>query len=129
MSGNVQKVYALEHDGTAEWNVFWDPIAAKQIWDTNIPITLCPLDLTNGVPVTSEFIRTLAKQRKYSISDLVGLCYSLAIPQDYYCWEYFSYGIFSSSRTISDCRIRRRTLLLLVRVRGELFLKVDVRLR
>ncbi|MEM8828649.1 MAG: nucleoside hydrolase [Cyanobacteria bacterium P01_G01_bin.19] len=87
VGGNVQKGYALEHDGTAEWNVFWDAIAAKQIWDTNIPITLCPLDLTNNVPVTSEFIRTLAKQRRYPISDLVGLCYSLAIPQDYYCWD------------------------------------------
>ena len=87
VGGNVQKGYALEHDGTAEWNVFWDAIAAKQIWDTDIPLTLCPLDLTNSVPVTQEFIRTLAKQRKYPISDLVGLCYSLAIPQDYYCWD------------------------------------------
>ena len=87
VGGNVQKGYALEHDGTAEWNVFWDAIAAKEIWDTNIPITICPLDLTNNVPVTSEFIRTLAKQRRYPISDLVGLCYSLAIPQDYYCWD------------------------------------------
>ena len=87
VGGNVQKAYALEHDGTAEWNVFWDAIAAKQIWDTSIPLTLCPLDLTNGVPVTPEFIRTLAKQRRYPLSDLVGLCYSLAIPQDYYCWD------------------------------------------
>jgi purine nucleosidase len=85
--GNVQKVFALEHDGTAEWNVFWDAIAAKQIWNTDIPLTLCPLDLTNGVPVTAKFIRTLAKQRKYVLSDLAGLCYSLAIPQDYYCWD------------------------------------------
>ncbi|MBE9044159.1 nucleoside hydrolase [Pleurocapsales cyanobacterium LEGE 10410] len=87
VGGNVQKVFALEHDGTAEWNVFWDAIAAKQIWDTKIPITLCPLDLTNDVPVTAEFIRTLAKQRRYLLSDLVGLCYALAIPQDYYCWD------------------------------------------
>ena len=87
VGGNVQKGYALEHDGTAEWNVFWDAIAAKQIWDTDIPLTLCPLDLTNNVPVTPQLIRTLAKQRKYPISDLVGLCYSLAIPQDYYCWD------------------------------------------
>ena len=87
VAGNVQKAFALEHDGTAEWNVFWDAIAAKQIWDTKIPITLCPLDLTNGVPVTSKFIRTLAKQRKYILSDLAGLCYALAIPQDYYCWD------------------------------------------
>ncbi len=87
VGGNVQKAYALEHDGTAEWNVFWDAISAKQIWNTDIPITLCPLDLTNNVPVTPQFIRTLTKQRQYPISDLAGLCYSLAIPQDYYCWD------------------------------------------
>jgi purine nucleosidase len=85
--GNVEKVFALEHDGTAEWNVFWDPIAAKQIWDTEIPLTLCPLDLTNHVPVTSEFIRQITKQRKHPLSDLAGLCYSLAIPQNYYFWD------------------------------------------
>ena len=87
VAGNVQKVFALEHDGTAEWNVFWDAIAAKQIWDTDLPITLCPLDLTNGVPVTFKFIRQLTKQRQHPVSDLVGLCYSLAIPQDFYCWD------------------------------------------
>ena len=87
VEGNVQRAYALEQDGTAEWNVFWDPLAAKQIWDTNILLTLCPLDLTNKVPVTAALIDRLAKQRHYPISDLVGLCYSLAIPQDYYCWD------------------------------------------
>ena len=85
--GNVQRNYALEQDGTAEWNVYWDSIAAKQVWDTTIPLTLCPLDLTNNVPVTSEFIDRLAKQRIHPLSDLAGLCYSLAIPQDYYFWD------------------------------------------
>ena len=85
--GNVQKVFALEHDGSAEWNVFWDYVAAKYIWDTKIPITLCPLDITNGVPVTPEFILRLTKQRHYPLSDLAGMCYALAIPQDYYCWN------------------------------------------
>ncbi len=85
--GNVEKVFALEHDGSAEWNVFWDPIAVKQIWNTAIPITLCPLDITNNVPVTPEFIRKLTKQRKYGLSDLAGMCYALAIPQNYYCWD------------------------------------------
>lgn len=87
VGGNVEKAFALEHDGTAEWNVFWDAISAKQIWDTTIPITLCPLDITNTVPVTPEFIKKLARQRQYSISDLAGMCYSLAIPQTYYCWD------------------------------------------
>ena len=87
VSGNVEKAFALEHDGTAEWNVFWDAISAKQIWDSAIPLTLCPLNITNTVPVTPEFIKTLTQQRKYPISDLAGICYSLAIPQAYYCWD------------------------------------------
>ncbi len=85
--GNVEKVFALEHDGSAEWNVFWDAIAAKQIWDTEIPLTLCPLDLTNTVPVTPEFIKKLTKQRRYTLSDSAGMCYALAIPQNYYFWD------------------------------------------
>lgn len=87
VSGNVQKAFALEQDGTAEWNVFWDPIGAKQIWSTDIALTLCPLDLTNNVPVTSDFIQRLAKQRRYPLSDLAGLCYALAMTQDYYFWD------------------------------------------
>ena len=87
VAGNVEKEFALEHDGTAEWNVFWDPLAAQQIWETSIPIILCPLDVTNTVPVTREFIRQLAKQRRYPLSDLAGMCYALAIPQAYYCWD------------------------------------------
>ena len=85
--GNVQQAFAHEHDGTAEWNVFWDYLAAKQIWSTEIDITLCPLDLTNNVPVTSDFIHRLAKQRQYPLSDLAGLCYALAMTQDYYFWD------------------------------------------
>ena len=87
VSGNVEKAFAPEHDGSAEWNVYWDPIAADRVWQTNIPIVLCPLDLTNNVPVTSEFTDRLAKQRHYPLSDLAGLCYALATPQDYYCWD------------------------------------------
>lgn len=85
--GNVEKAFAPEHDGSAEWNVYWDPIAAASVWQTEIPVILCPLDITNTVPVTPEFIAQLAKQRRYPLSDLAGLCYSLAMPQDYYCWD------------------------------------------
>lgn len=85
--GNVEKVFALEHDGSAEWNVYWDPIAASIVWQTDIPVVLCPLDLTNTVPVDVSFIDRLVKQRHYPISDLAGLCYSLAVPQNYYFWD------------------------------------------
>ncbi len=85
--GNVEKEFAPEHDGSAEWNAYWDAIAVEKVWQTNIPLIVCSLDITNTVPVTSEFIRRLAKQRHYQLSDLAGLCYALAIPQDYYCWD------------------------------------------
>ncbi len=85
--GNVEKEFAPEHDGSAEWNAYWDAIAVARVWQTNIPLIVCSLDITNKVPVTSEFIRRLAKQRHYQLSDLAGLCYALAIPQDYYCWD------------------------------------------
>lgn len=61
VAGNVEKAFAPEHDGSAEWNVYWDPIAAARVWQTQIPIVVCPLDVTNNVPLTPEFIRQLAK--------------------------------------------------------------------
>lgn len=88
VAGNVEREFAPEQDGSAEWNVFWDPLAAKRVWETEIPLTLCPLDLTNTVPITREFLRQLAKQRHHALSDFAGLCYALATPQIHYCcWD------------------------------------------
>lgn len=85
--GNVEKSIEAGHDGSAEWNAYWDPVSAQRVWQTQIPIVMCPLDITNNVPVTSEFVRQLAKQRLYPLSDLAGQCYALVIPQDYYFWD------------------------------------------
>ncbi|MEW5861384.1 MAG: nucleoside hydrolase [Cyanobacteriota bacterium] len=85
--GNVSRDIEAGQDGSAEWNVYWDPISANRVWQTSIPIVLCPLDLTNNVPVTSEVVRQLGKQRRYPVSDLAGQCYALVIPQDYYFWD------------------------------------------
>jgi len=85
--GNVVKDLEPDQDGTAEWNAYWDPIAIHQVWQTQIPIVMCPLDITNTVPVTPEFIRRLSRQRQFPLSDLAGQCYALVIPQDYYFWD------------------------------------------
>lgn len=85
--GNVEKSIEAGHDASAEWNVYWDPVSAERVWQTQIEIVLCPLDITNNVPVTSEFVRQLGKQRLYPLSDLAGQCYALVIPQDYYFWD------------------------------------------
>jgi purine nucleosidase len=85
--GNVAIDLEPGQDGSAEWNAYWDAEAIDRVWQTQIPIVMCPLDITNNVPVTPDFIRKLAKQRRYPLSDLAGQCYSLVIPQNYYFWD------------------------------------------
>jgi purine nucleosidase len=87
VSGNVEKSLEAGQDGSAEWNVYWDAISAARVWETQIEIIMCPLDLTNNVPVTSELVQKMGRQRHYPISDLAGQCYALVIPQDYYFWD------------------------------------------
>jgi len=87
VAGNVEKSLEAGQDGSAEWNVYWDPMSAARVWQTQIEIIMCPLDLTNTVPVTSEIVYQMGKQRHYPLSDLVGQCYALVIPQDYYFWD------------------------------------------
>lgn len=85
--GNVDKIMEGGQDGSMEWNVYWDPPAAHRVWETSIPIIMCPLDITNNVPVTAGFVRQLARQRRYPLSDLAGQCYALVIHQDYFFWD------------------------------------------
>lgn len=85
--GNVEPTLEPGQDGSAEWNVYWDSLAAHRVWQTQIPLILCPLDLTNQVPVTSEFVRQLTQQRRYPLSDFAGQCYALVITQVYYFWD------------------------------------------
>ncbi|MBD2510644.1 nucleoside hydrolase [Nostoc muscorum FACHB-395] len=87
VGGNVEKSLEPGQDGSAEWNVYWDAVSAARVWQTKIEIIMCPLDLTNNVPVTSELVQKMWRQHPYPISDLAGQCYALVIPQDYYFWD------------------------------------------
>ncbi|WP_182882142.1 nucleoside hydrolase [Microbispora sp. H10949] len=69
VDGNVRQP---GHDGTAEWNLFWDPGAAKRVFDSAVPITMFPLDVTNRVPVTAELARTFGRSYGDHLSDLAG---------------------------------------------------------
>lgn len=85
--GNVDRIIEGGQDGSAEWNVYWDPPAAARVWATDIPIVMCPLDVTNHVPVTSEFVRALARNKRYPLSDFAATCYALVAHQDYFFWD------------------------------------------
>jgi pyrimidine-specific ribonucleoside hydrolase len=43
-------------NSTAEWNIFIDPLAARKVFDSGIPIRLISLDATNKVPINAAFL-------------------------------------------------------------------------
>lgn len=93
--GNVQ---TYQHNGTAEWNVYWDPKSAKELFEMNLPLVCIPLNVTNQVPVTREFLSTLANQANYKISNLAGQFWALTIdtiPGYYY--TYFMWDLLATS--------------------------------
>ncbi|MDO7906411.1 nucleoside hydrolase [Paenibacillus sp. JX-17] len=89
--GNVEEP---EHDGTAEWNVFWDPEAAYRVWQSGIEIDLVALESTNKVPLTPAVRALWASQRNYEGVDFLGNCYAGCPPlvysetnSTYYLWD------------------------------------------
>lgn len=104
VEGNVRD---YEHDGSAEWNAYWDPPATYALWQSPVPLTIFPLDATNHVPVTRDFLQRLARQRRYSLSDLAGQCWALTlgtIPSYeyvYHMWDTLTTGYLGGPQFIT----------------------------
>ena len=88
--GNVQH---YEHDGSAEWNVFWDPESSARLLEMELPLTAIPLDVTDKVPVKMDFLRQLAREGSGKASELAGQFWSLTVDTipgyhyTYYMWD------------------------------------------
>lgn len=100
-AGNVHEP---EHDGTAEWNVFWDPEAAARVWETNIKIDLVALESTNQVPLTLDVRDRWARERNYIGVDFLGQCYAMVPPlvhfstnSTYYLWDVLTTAFVGNS--------------------------------
>lgn len=52
--GNITDFYPDNENKVAEWNIFADPQAAKQVFESGIDIYLVPLDATNQVLITRQ---------------------------------------------------------------------------
>jgi len=90
VAGNVGSSSGIENE-VAEWNIYVDPRAAAEVLDSGAPITLVPLDATNGAPVTMEFYRRLERDRTTSVAEFV---YRVLAAQEqyvrsgsYYFWD------------------------------------------
>lgn len=107
--GNVRD---YEHNGAAEWNVYWDPVSAHHLWQTEAPITIFPLDATNHVHVSMEFLHQLAQQRRYPISDLAGQCWALTVgvipayEYLYHMWDTLTTGYLGAPHCMTFREVR-----------------------
>ena len=50
--GNLSDLLPNPTNTVAEWNIYSDPVAAAEVFDSGIPIYVVPLDATNQVSVT-----------------------------------------------------------------------------
>ncbi len=48
----VGNIAEPKQDGTAEWNIFWDPQVFKIVFDSDIKIQMVGLERTHEVPLT-----------------------------------------------------------------------------
>lgn len=95
VGGNVR---TYNHDGSAEWNVFWDPPAAQRLLAYQLPLTLIPLDVTNEVPVSWEFLQALARHSAHSWACLAGQFWATTVDTiPAYEYTYFMWDVLATS--------------------------------
>ncbi|WP_416149084.1 nucleoside hydrolase [Salipaludibacillus sp. HK11] len=94
--GNVEEP---EHDGTAEWNAFWDPEAVARVWESNIEIDLVALESTNKVPLTPDVRSDWAAKRQDIGIDFLGQCYAMVPPLEHFVTNstYFLWDVLTTT--------------------------------
>ncbi|WP_077317935.1 nucleoside hydrolase [Virgibacillus proomii] len=109
-TGNVEEP---EHDGTAEWNAFWDPEAVHKVWESNIEIDLVALESTNMVPLTVDVRNRWARERADIGIDFLGQCYAMVPPlvhfqtnSTYFLWDVLTTATIGNSDVVKKKQVR-----------------------
>ena len=55
VSGNINGMAGDASNSVAEWNIFVDALAAKEVFNAGIPLTIVPLDGSDSFWITSDF--------------------------------------------------------------------------
>ncbi len=109
--GNLQGGI-VTNNTTAEWNIYVDPVAAAQVIESGVPITIVPLDATNHAPLTMAFYEKLAGDLTTPEAEFVYRVVSSQIgfaeSGGWYFWDPLAAVITSDERvvTIEDRTIR-----------------------
>ncbi|WJG07915.1 nucleoside hydrolase [Aliiglaciecola sp. LCG003] len=86
------------HNKSAEWNAYWDPIASAKLFTYGIEIKLISLDATNCLPVNLSFLSDLAAQKGNHVSHLAGQFWATTINSiPSYEFTYFMWDVLATS--------------------------------
>jgi 5'-nucleotidase len=69
--GNIGNPYVGIDNTAAEWNFYLDPHAAQRVLASGVKIRLMPLDATQALPVTQEFVDRVRTRPRDQTSDLL----------------------------------------------------------
>ncbi|MGE5357529.1 MAG: nucleoside hydrolase [Bacteroidales bacterium] len=88
VAGNAPET---DQSPVAEWNIYIDPTAASLVFRSGLPITLVPLDATNGVPIDRNFVKDFnAHQRSplgITVSQLLDSAAAMIDSGAYFAWD------------------------------------------
>ena len=73
--GNIAFEEVMPEHGV-EWNVGVDPDAVAAVFETDIPVTLVPLDATNAVPVPADIATTFGEDHAAAGADIAWQIYT-----------------------------------------------------
>ena len=89
----------------AEWNIYCDPHAARLVFESGAPITLVPLDATNDVPVTPEFVAQLEAEKSTPEAEFVAALLANNAESiasgSYYFWDPLAAVVMSDPRLVT----------------------------
>jgi len=99
--------------GTAEWNLYADPGAAKIVFKSGLPITLVPLDATNQVPITSAFYKLIKRRHATPeatfVYDLLTTSMDFIESGGYFFWDPLTAAILMDG-SLAEFETRRLTV-------------------
>jgi purine nucleosidase len=111
VGGNVVN---YQHNGTAEWNAYWDPVSTQKLVQWELPLVFIPLDVTNHVPVTKSFLSRLAAQSQYPLSHLAGQMWATTIDTipsyhyTYYMWDILATSYLAIPQAFTTTKVKAK---------------------
>uniref|UniRef100_A0A7S1DFY2 Inosine/uridine-preferring nucleoside hydrolase domain-containing protein n=1 Tax=Hemiselmis andersenii TaxID=464988 RepID=A0A7S1DFY2_HEMAN len=113
-------VFAPKTYHSAEWNVYWDAPAAREVLISGVPLVLCPLDVTNSVPITTDFLTRLAIASEGTLwGELVTQMYATTM-RGIGFWHagYYAWDVLTASYVLWEDMFETEQVALVVEVDG-----------